>query len=68
VKTGFKVCFHIQLVPLHPGFINKASFNRTAAAASGGTLSRPSDKDSMLLSALDQYGRGGEAVQVEKSS
>ena len=44
-------------VPGYSGFINKTGFNRTACAASGGTLSRPSDKDAMLLSALDQYSR-----------
>ena len=44
-------------VPGYSGFINKVGFNKTAVAAAGGTLSRPSEKDSMLLSALDQYSR-----------
>lgn len=44
-------------VPGYSGFINKTGFNRVAVAASAGTVSHPSIKDSMLLSALDQYSR-----------
>mmetsp|Transcript_10246 Transcript_10246/g.25089 ORF Transcript_10246/g.25089 Transcript_10246/m.25089 type:complete len:439 (-) Transcript_10246:230-1546(-) len=45
-------------VPGYSGFINKAHYNSTAVAAAGGELSRPAEKDSMLLSALDQFSRG----------
>lgn len=44
-------------IPGYSGFINKTAFNSTAVAAASGALSRPSEKDSMLLSALDQYSR-----------
>jgi hypothetical protein len=45
-------------MPGYSGFINSTGHNLAAAAAAGGALSRPSEKDSMLLSALDQFGRG----------
>lgn len=45
-------------IPGYGGFINKTRFNQTAVEASSGTYSRPSEKDCMLLSALDQCSRG----------